>query len=243
MKNILIGILVFFLSLFAYTKLASPLELSINSITTNKTDNFTVTGTGKVDAKPDQAVISVGLMKEGPTVKATKDLLDTANNAIIAAVKKLGIDAKDIQTSGYNINPLYDYREGKPNLRVYQGSANLTIKIRDLEKVGDLTEAATNAGATQVGGLSFEIADKTKLENEAREKAVAQAKQTAENAARIAGFKLGRVVNYNEDFGGMPIPIYARTLEAKAADQAPAPQIEPGTNEITVTVSLSYEIR
>lgn len=241
MKNILVAIVAFFALLFLYTRFAGPLEFSINSITTNKTDNFTVTGTGKVEVKPDLAVLNAGVTSQGATIKATQDVLNKAINNVNDAVKKQGVDPKDIQTSNYSLNPIYDYRSGQ-KITGYQGNANLTIKIRNLDKAGNIIEAATNAGANQLGGLTFEIADKTKAENEAREKAVAQAKQTAENAARIAGFRLGRVVNYSENFGGNPPQIFARTLDAKVEPAEP-PQIEPGTNEVTVMVSLSYEIR
>ncbi len=243
MKNFAGTIVLFFIALFAYTRLAGPIPFSINSTTTTTADAFTVTGEGKVSAAPDIATVHAGVQAQGATVKLAQDQLNKAINAVSAAVKSAGVTARDIQTSGYNVNPNYDFREGGQRITGYQASGSLTIKVRDIDKANAVIDAATGAGANQIGGISFDVDDKTKAENEAREEAVAAAKKKAENAARIAGFTLGRVINYSENFGGSPRPI--PMLEAKAAgtpDQV-ATQVEPGTNEIVVTVSLSFEIR
>lgn len=242
MQNTLVAILVFFVSLFAYTKFAGPIQLSVNSTTFAKSDAFSVTGEGKVTTVPDLAVINVGVTSQTTTVKAAKEQLDSRINAVAAAVKKLGVDARDIQTTNYSVSPQYDFREGQ-RITGYQASANLTIKIRNLERANDVIDAAATAGANQIGGLSFEIADKTKVENEARQKAVAQARQKAEDAAKIAGFTLGKVVNYSENFGGFPQPLYATKTAIGGEAPPERTQLEPGQNEIVVLVSLSYEIR
>lgn len=95
-------------------------------------------------------------------------------------------------------------------------------------------------GANQVSGVSFDIDDKTKLENEARKLAVDEAKKKAENAAKIAGFKLGKIINYSENFGGFPVPI--RAMGSLNAVSEKATQIEPGSSEVIVNVTLSFEI-
>jgi len=237
------AVVLFFIALFAYTKLVGPIPFSVTSTTTTTADVFTVTGEGKVSAAPDIAIVNAGVQAQGATVKLAQDQLNKAINAVSAAVKSAGVDAKDIQTSGYNVNPNYDFQSGGQRITGYQASSSLTIKVRDIEKANAVIDAATAAGANQVGGISFDIDDKTKVENEAREKAVAEAKKKAENAARIAGFKLGRIINYSENFGGSPRPLLM--MEAKAVgalDQAPT-QVEPGTNEIVVNVTLAFEIR
>jgi len=243
MKNIGGAVILFFIALFAYTKLAGPIPFSVNSISTTKTDTFSVTGEGKVNAPPDIALVSVGVQAQAPSVKAVQDQLNKNINAVSAAVKSTGVDAKDIQTSGYNINPMYDYNGGAQRITGYQASTNLTIKVRAIDKANAVIDAATAAGANQVGGISFDVNDKTKAQNDARQKAVADAKFKAENAAKIAGFTLGKIINYSEDFGGAPRPI-PMMAKAEVGLGAGAPtQVEPGTNEVTVTVTLSYQIQ
>ena len=202
-----------------------------------------MSGEGKVSAAPDIAVVSVGVQAQGATVKIAQDALNKNINAVSAAVKAAGVGAKDIQTSGYNINPMYDYSISSQRITGYQASSNLTIKVRAIEKANAVIDAATQAGANQVGGISFDVDDKTKAQNEARQKAVADAKSKAENAAKIAGFTLGKIINYSEDFGGAvrPIPMMAKADAGLGA--SPETAVEPGSNEITVTVTLSYQIQ
>lgn len=242
MKHFVSGVVTFFILLFAYTKIAGPLPFSVTSVTTQKTDTFNVTADGKAAAAPDIALVNVGVQAQGGTVKQAQQELNSAINKVAEAIKKVGVEAKDIQTSGYNLTPTYDYREGRGRITGYQANSNLTVKVREIEKANQVIDAATVGGANQVGGVSFDIDDKTKVENEARQKAVAEAKKKAEEAAKIAGFRLGRIINYSENFGPGPRPIPMLTKTEMAAGGAPT-QIEPGTNEITVSVTLSYEIK
>lgn len=234
-------IVTFFLLLFIYTKLAGPIPLTINSVTTTKSDTFQVTGTGKAAALPDIAFVTVGVSANGQTVKIAQDLLNTNINKVSSAIKKLGINEKDIETANYNINPTYDYREGNQKTTGYLANSNLHIKIREIDKTSNVIDAATENGANQVGGISFNVDNKSKLENEARQKAVEGAKKKAEDAAKIAGFKIGKIINYSESFGGSPIVMsLARSFDAK--ESAPT-QVEPGSSEVIVNVTLSYEIQ
>jgi len=242
MKNIGGAIIIFFLALFAYTRLAGPIPFNVTSVTTTKTDTFTVTGEGKVSVPPDIAVVSAGVQSQGATVKIAQDQLNKNMNAVSSAVKAAGVDAKDIQTSGYNITPMYDYNTGTPRITGYQASSNFTIKVRAIDNANAVIDAATSAGANQIGGITFDVDDKTKTQNEARQKAVADAKSKAENAAKIAGFKLGRIINYSEDFGNGPRPIPMMAKADSTGTEVPT-QVEPGSNEITVTVTLSYQIQ
>ena len=238
MKHFAGAIIIFFIALFVYTKLVGPIPFSVTSVTTNKTDTFSVTGEGKVSVPPDIAIVSVGVQAQGATVKIAQDQLNTKMNAVTAAVKKVGIADKDIQTSNYSLYPVYDTR-----LTGYQASSNLIIKVRAIDSANTVIDSATAASANQVGGITFDVDDKTKAENAARLLAVADAKTKAQNAAKIAGFSLGKIINYSEDFGNSPrpIPMLAKT---NIADSNSAPtQVNPGTNEITVTVQLSYQIQ
>lgn len=239
--SIVLSFICFFALLFIYTKLAGPLPFSIISIT--KSDTFQVSGTGKVTVPPDIAVVNVGVSANGATVKAAQDAINSNINQVSEAVKKLGVDSKDIQTTNYNISPVYEVREpSRIDQRIvsFQASTNLTIKVRNIEQVNPIIDAATANGANQISGISFEVEDKTKAENQARELAVSEAKRKANDASRIAGFRLGRIINYSEGFNspGFPMPLRAG---AEAADSV-STKLEPGSSEVTITVTLSYEV-
>jgi uncharacterized protein len=237
-------ILFFFVSLFVYVKLAGPIPFSVNSITTTKSDTFNVTGEGKATAIPDLASVNAGITANGATVKQVQEQINNTSNKVSEAVKKLGIDSSDIQTANYNINPNYDYTGGSQRINGYNASTNLSIKIKDTQKVNEVIDAASSNGANQVGGVSFEVSDKSKAENEAREKAVASAKKKAADAAKIGGFSLGRLVNYSESNNDInpPRPMLLQAGEAAQKDSN-ATNIEPGSSEIMISVTLSYEIR
>jgi uncharacterized protein YggE len=245
MKNIITVIVTFFLMLFVYTKLAGPIPFSLQSIVTTKSDVFTVTGTGKAVAIPDVAVVTVGVSAQGATVKAVQQEINKSNTNIIDAIKKLGIDAKDIQTSNYSLSPMYDYRSSPTRITGYQARTTVTIHIRDTDRANEVIDSATANGANQIGGLTFEVSDKTKVENEAREKAIEEAKLKAETAARAAGFTLGAIINYSEGFGTATRLAYDKALPVAGGAEAMGEptQIETGSSEITITVNLSYEIR
>lgn len=232
----------FFVLLFTFTKLFGPIPFSINSVSTQKSTTFDVSGEGKVTIKPDIASVSVGIQSSGSSVKAVQDQINSSINKISEAVKGLGIDSKDIQTTNYNINPEYDFSAGQ-RIKGYTASTNLYIKVRQIDKVNQVIDAATSNGANQVYGINFEVDDKSTAQNEARQKAVADARKKAEDAAKIAGFRLGRIVNYSENLGGFggPVPL----MRATAADSAvsnPPTQVEPGSTDITVNVTLSFDI-
>lgn len=234
-------ILTFFILFFIYTKFFGPIPFSINSVTTTKSDTFNVSGEGKVSVVPDLAIVNVGVRTQGQSIKAAQDKMNSAINNVTDAINGLGIDTKDIQTTNYSINPDYDYTTGPQRIRGYTASSTVQIKIRDTEKINSVLDTSTANGANEVYGISFEVSDKTKAENEAREKAVSDAKKKAEATSKIAGFKLGRLVNYSESPADFPVPF--RSLAVSEDVEAPKPQVEVGSTEIIVTVTLSYEIQ
>lgn len=241
LSNPLITIVSFFILLLIYTKVVGPIPFSVNSVTTQKTDTFNVTGEGKVAVKPDVAMVNVGVEANGSSVKTVQDQINLVTNRVSEAIKKLGVSADDIKTTNYSVYPNYDYTSGSQRISSYRASSNLQIKVRDIDKVNSVVDAATVNGANQVFGINFEVDDKQKAEDEARQEAVDEARRKAESAAKIAGFKLGKIVNYSESLGsGFPRPV---PLSAGATmEKDTKTQIEPGSSEITVTVTLSYEV-
>jgi uncharacterized protein len=235
-------ILFFFIVLFLYTKLAGPIPFSVNSVSTTKSDTYNVSGEGKVSISPDIAVLSIGVTANGNTVTEAQNQINSKINQVSEAIKALGVDSKDIQTNSYSVNPNYDFNSGTQRITGYNATTNLSIRVKKLDNINAVIDTSTQNGANQVNGLSFDVEDRTEAENEARQKAIEDAKKKAQQAAKIAGFKLGNLVNYQENFSGNgPIPLPARA-ENLAADKTTT-QVEPGQTDIVISVTLSFEIR
>jgi len=217
--------------------------------------SFQVTGEGKVIAVPDVAELSFGVITEGG-----KDLglLQKENsekaNSIIAFLKEQGIDEKDIKTTSYNISPRYQYFSCQPILREqelkpcpppeivgYTLNQSISVKIRDFNKLGEVLTGVVERGANNVSGPNFTIDDPTKFQNQAREEAIRKAKEKAEVIAKAGGFRLGKLLSLQEGVS-FPSPIPMHALEVAKGGEV-APQIEPGSQEVTVTVTLTYEIK
>ncbi len=252
-----LAVLFFFVILFLYTKLAGPIPFSVNSTVTNKTTTFDVSAEGSSSIKPDQATVSVGVVSSASTVKVSQDLLNSNMNKVISEIKKLGIDEKDIKTTNYNIYPEQGTDREMPlsepaiepaisrgtppplpTAKSYRGQANLEIKVKDLNNVDKVIDTATGSGANLITGVSFGNSDQTKAENQAREEAVKKAKEEAQNAAKIGGFKLGKLINYREDFFGS---VYPAALDAARSSETT--RVQPGESQVSLTVTLSYEIQ
>ncbi len=234
------SIVFFFFVMFVYIKLAGPIPFSVNSVTTTKSDAFTVTGEGKSSITPNQATVSVGVQAKGDSAEQVKNQMNLTINKVTDAIKALGIDSKDIQTSNFNVSPSYDYPAGVQKINGYMASTNLTVKVHEISKANQVLDTAIANGATQAGGVQLDNSDQTQAESEARTQAIANAKKKAEATAKAAGFRLGKLINYSE--GGSPIRPYALDKAVNSSAGSAPTQIEPGQNEITVTVNLSYEI-
>lgn len=209
-------------------------------------NNFQVTAQGKVYAKPDVATFDAGVTTEPQkTVSQAVKINTDKMNAVIDAAKKAGVKAEDIKTTNYSINPQYNWDNGKQTLIGYGVNNQVTIKIRDLEKVDDTIQAVTNAGANTVGSVNFTIDDQETVKAEARKEAIQLAKAKAKEIAKEAGMKIGEIINVTESSNGYVPPImYARSdmMAKTAVESAPAPTIEAGQQEITVDVTLTYKV-
>lgn len=248
MKNFLllpvIGATTFFVFLFIYGKFGPGIPFSVNSIQTSKSDLFTVTGEGKASASPNMALATLGIQVKRPTVKDAQSQANSIINKVTGDVKALGIAAKDITTTNYSVYPDYNYQSGNHEITGYNVSVNVGVKVRDLDKVNDVVDRATADGANTVGGLQFTMDDelRAKLEDQARREAVRTAKEKATSLSSAAGITLGRIVNVQESSGG-PAPIYRAEMMMAAPAGSGQTKVEPGTAEISLTVSLSYELR
>ncbi|MDD5527667.1 MAG: SIMPL domain-containing protein [Patescibacteria group bacterium] len=228
-----------------------------DKIMQNDQYQFSVTAQGKVTAPPDIATTDFSV--QSAISKNIGDIVKDGNtkmNAIIAALTALKIDKADIQTTQYQLNPIYNYpvifsgsngnNSNQTVLQGYQLTEGITVKIRNLNIVGDAIQAAISAGANQTGGVSFTIDDQDKLKGEARADAIAKAVQKADDIAKQSGLKLGKLINVSENVS--PIPYYANSLDMKAlgggiAASAPTPSIQSGSLEITDDVILTYKVK
>ncbi len=200
-----------------------------------------VDGDGKATSAPNIARIDLGLLTEKATVQDAQKENSAKMNKLIAEIKKFGIVDKDIQTTQYQVYPQYDYEGGKSRIRGYSVSQSVNVKIRDLEKVSQVLGKAGEVGANQVGGLQFTLDDESVLRAEARKSAILKAQAKAQELANSLGVRLVRLVSFNESAFGPPSPpIYA--LKELDMGRGGEPQIEEGSLEVQVNVTMTFEI-
>ncbi len=233
--------------------------------------SFSVTGQGKAIAIPDVAEFQFTVVTEGGTDLASLQSKNTdAANKAIAFVKSKGVADKDIETQYYNVDPRY--QTYSCNTPIYSGAMgsganvptvvqpcppssivgytvtqSVDVKIRDFTKIGDILGGVVTNGANQVGALSFTLDDPSTVQNQAEADAIAKAKAAAQTVAQAGGFSIGRLLSVQTG-GGMPYPIYAQAASAggmalDSAKSAPSPTIQPGSQEVDMTVTLQYEIQ
>ncbi len=207
---------------------------------------ISVSGEGKSAATPDIAELSFGIqIQHQSTAKVAMDQLGKGMTAILDAVKKAGVEEKDIRTEGLSLNPAYDWKNGTQVMRGFDASQSLRVKVRDLDKVSDVLAAATNAGANQAGGVQFIVDDPEKARAEARQEAIEQAQAKAVLLAKQLGMKLGKLKNFSEGGGDIPPILHGRggmMAVEKSADVTPTP-LPAGEEEVNVQVTLTYELR
>jgi uncharacterized protein YggE len=207
-------------------------------------NTISVSGEGKVLAKPDIGQVSLSVLSQAKTVAAAQKDNTEKMNKISKALKEMEIKEEDLKTTNYSIYPQYQYTSGRSVIIGYEVSQTLEVKIRDLDKVGDILGKAAAAGANQVGSLSFTFDDLEKLRSEARQEAIDNAKSKAQDLAKSLGISLGKVVSFSESSsdGSVPVPLYSSAKDDYGIGGGAAPDIQTGQNEIQIVVNLSYEI-
>lgn len=235
-------VIIFFILLFLFFQFGPKIPLSI--VSQQKGEPFVVSGEGRVTAVPDTARVTLGIEEIGPSLKTAQQSVNAKSQNLTAALKKSGIGEGDIKTTAYNIYPEYDYNRKPYTITGYRVSTSYEVKIKDLDKVNEVLVKATEFGANVIGNIYFEVNEKTKNEklNEARKIAVEEAKTKAEGLAKAAGISLGKIINISEAGGYEPVPLVALKEGVGSASLA-TPDIQPGQTELSVSVSLSYEIR
>jgi len=221
------------------------LVYSFQSLPQNAPQNIYVSGTGKAYIKPDIALVNFGVKTEAKKSQDAVDQNNTKMNAITKAIKDLGVEDKDIQTTLYNLSPVYNWTEvGGRVFTGYSLDQQITVKIRNFEKINDILDKATTAGANNVGDLQFTVDDMEKVRAEARTKAIADAKTKAQSLANESGLKLGELINVSEGYSNYPSPVYGMGGADMAKElSSVAPSIQTGQMEVNVSVNLTYKIK
>lgn len=207
-------------------------------------NTISVAGEGKVVAKPDIGQVDLSVISDAATVAAAQKNNTDKMNKITQAMKDTGIKEEDLKTTSYNISPSYQYTGGKSVIIGYEVTQTMEVKIRDLAKVGDILGQAAAAGANQVGSLTFTFDDLEKVKREARQKAIVNARQKAQDLAKSLGVTLGKITSFSESVadGSMPVPMYSANEALGMGGGAAAPDIQTGQNEVLVNVNIAYEI-
>ena len=207
---------------------------------------LTVSGEGIVKGAPDIALITLGVVSEASAAREALDANSQSMNRILTALKEGGIEARDLQTSGFSVEPIYsqppqDFDNSQPfepEIIGYRVRNNLTLRIRDLQKVGALLDQVVTLGANSISGPTFTVDDPKPLEDEARRAAIADALRKSTLYAEAADIALGPIFRIEEGYAQPPQPLAAGAMMRMEAAASPVP-IEGGelTFEVTVTVS------
>jgi uncharacterized protein YggE len=200
---------------------------------------ISVIGEASVSVAPDQAQIDGGVTSDAKTAREAAEANNAAMGKVLLALKGAGIEEKDFQTSRLSLQPQYaPNRTGPSPITGYRASNRVTIRVRDVTKVASVIDVLVGAGANDIGGINFTVSQPSKHLDEAREKAVADARRKAEIFARAAGVTLGEPISISEE--GSPTPLFRGKMAAPMAASAPVAQ---GEETLAVTVSVSWAIK
>ena len=232
-------------SIFAAALLLSAATMNPAFAEDNKLiRTISLTGHGEVRVAPDLAIVTMGVLSTATTAQDALAANTKAMTDLMAALKAADIEAKDIQTSNFSVNPRYDYGQNNgqpPKLTGYDVSNNVAVIVHKIGSIGDLLDKAVTSGSNQINGISFSIADPQAAMDEARKKAVTDAKRKAELYVAATSVTLGNVISLSEggDNYQPPMPMQSKMM---AADSSPVP-IAQGEQVISVDVNISWEIK
>ena len=208
------------------------------------TQGITVNGHAEVDAKPDVAYASLGVVVQ--SLSQTDAVAQDAakSDAVKDALLKAGVSNDDIKTESYQVQPQYDYRTSTAVLTGYQVSNFFKVAIHNLPKAGVIVDRASQAGANQVDGITYDLSDRSQVEGQALAAAVTNAREKADLVAGVSGVSVGRLLNITETGEGAPPPVFPMYRMAPAAAQAaqPTTPLKPADIVVTADVTALYSI-
>ena len=207
---------------------------------------ITVTGEGRAEIAPDMAIIELGVVKQAKTAREALDANTAAMREVLEALKSAGIAERDLQTSGFTINPQYRYPQSSgggteaPELTGFQVANTLTVRVRDLARLGDILDHSVTLGVNQGGGIRFTNDKPDAAVSDARRKAVEDAMGKAKELTAAAGVGLGRVLEISETMQrAEPMPMMRAMAKDFAAEAVP---VAAGENSYTVLVNVTFAL-
>ncbi|MFK7903099.1 MAG: SIMPL domain-containing protein [Nitratireductor sp.] len=235
--------------------LAAPLSLQLSPIAiahekSEQPATIQVSGTAKANVAPDMAIMRLGVLREAKTARAALNANNKAMAEVLASMKDAGIEERDLQTSNFYIQPRYVHHRPKkgeaqkpPRIVGYTVSNDLTVRVRDLTKVGEVLDKSVTLGVNNGGNIQFATDDPSAAIDKARENAMKNALKKAEILTSAANVELGDVITINENHS-RPRPVQMARgkfmAEASMADQVP---IAAGENSYSVTVNVQWQIK
>ena len=218
------------------------------------TTTMTVSAEGKVTVKPDLAIINFSVVTQGNDPKNVQKINDGKMGAVVQYLKDSNIEEKDIKTTSYNLSPQYDYSWCNlssdsriycpPKISGYILTQGVEVKLRDLSKSGEIIGNLPGKGANEISSINFTIDDMDIPRIEARKEAIEKANNKAEMMAKAPGVKLGKIANISEGSSYTPYSPYAtKSVDAYGLGSGEASPIQVGSNDITVNVSITYQIK
>lgn len=205
---------------------------------------ISVSGEASVSVAPDLAQVDGGVTSEAKTAREASDANNAAMGKVLLALKAAGIDEKDYQTSRLSLQPQYAAaapNRNTPQITGYRASNHVLVKVRDVTKVAGVIDMLVGAGANEVGGINFIVTQASKALDDARARAVADARRKAEIYAKAAGVTLGEPLSITEE-GAAPPPVFRTRAAAPIAGMAPTP-VAPGEEQLSITVSVTWAIK
>lgn len=230
--------------------IASPAAMSIHPNSIQPETTLNINAEAKINKAPDIAYITAGVTEERSTAADAMAAQAAAMNGVFAALEKAGVAKKDMQTSGLSLYPRYDYIEvknkdgsvrGEQRLAGYVASNNLTVRVRNLEKLGGMIDSLVKSGGNTFSGVTFGLDNDKDIKNEARAQAMKEAIAKAELYASAAGLKVARIVTISEGYEYSPQPVMMAARAEMAMDAAPTP-IAGGEVGVTASVSVMFEL-
>lgn len=197
-----------------------------------------------VEAKPDIATVSAGVTTQARTAVEAMRTNAQSMTAVVNRIKQLGVAERDIQTSGINLGAMYDYDQANQRqvFRGYQASNRVSVKLRDIQRTGEVLDALVAAGATDLGGPDWSIDDDTAARAQARRTAMEKARAQALDYARMAGYADARLLEINESvISSRPMPMIAVQMARAEAADASTP-VQPGMVQAGVVITVKYEL-
>lgn len=235
---ILLAVVLLLTAIFVPTSYAEGTTSTVSQ--TVKT--IEVTGTGRITYAYDTAEITLGVSEMSDSPTAAFKAMSEQINKVVAAMKAKGITESDLKTGYLNLSQEYDWKDGTQTLRGYRATNSLTIKVKDLNQVPTVMEAAVTAGANQVQGVNFTLANQGALQDQATDAAIDNARAQADRAAKRLGLTVAgvqKVQVYNQSSSPMPYLTARMAMDSISA----APAVYGGSGEYSASVSIVFELK